>query len=110
MHEGRGVRVVTAGRVYKDAMLTKPLLLAVLAACGVPSTLATADPAEQPDEIEPPPEPPQKDQHFCCQNVDPKTKSGEGCLTIGKGQIDQCPELLYCAGSYAKHDGKTYCL
>jgi hypothetical protein len=94
-------------------MLTKPLLALILAACGVSSTpsSATAEPpAEQPDEFDPTDPGPQEDQHFCCQSVDPKTKSGEGCLTIGKGQVDQCPELLYCAGTYAKHDGKTYCL
>jgi hypothetical protein len=91
-------------------MLTKSRLALILAACGV-SIPATADPpAEQPDKIVPT-EPTVKpiDQHFCCQSVDPKTMSGEGCLTIGKGQVDQCPELLYCAGSYAKHDGKVYC-
>jgi hypothetical protein len=92
-------------------MLTKPLLAIILTTCGVSSTPAAADPpAEQPDEYEPT-EPAVKpmDQHFCWQSVDPKTMSGEGCLTIGKGQVDQCPELLYCAGSYAKHDGKVYC-
>jgi hypothetical protein len=90
-------------------VFTKSLILAALAACGVPSNPATTEPppTEQPDKQ--PPEEKQKDQHFCCQSVDPKTMSGEGCFTIGKGQVDQCPELLYCAGSYAKHDGKVYC-
>jgi hypothetical protein len=81
-------------------MVTKSLLAIMLAACGA-----------EPDEFEPT-EPAVKpiDQHFCCQSVDPKTKTGEGCETIGSGKIDLCAEVLYCSGDWAKHDGKVYCL
>jgi hypothetical protein len=90
-------------------MLIKPLILAVIAACSIPSTSATTEPpAEQPEKK--PPEMKPKDQHFCCQSVDPKTKTGEGCETIGSGKIDLCAEVLYCSGDWAKHDGKVYCL
>jgi hypothetical protein len=90
----------------------KAILFAALAACGVPSTTATAE-SEQPTEFEPP-EPVVKpiDGHFCCQSVDPKTKSGEGCTAFSGSVevINQCAEYLYCSGDHAKHDGKTYCL
>lgn len=89
-------------------MITKPLLLALLAACGVPSNTATIEspPSEQPDK---PPDDDQMDQHFCCQSVDPKTMSGEGCQTMGAGQIDLCANVLYCEGNWAKVDGKVTC-
>jgi hypothetical protein len=50
-----------------------------------------------------------EDQHFCCHSVDPKTKSGEGCNTIGPNQIDACAEVLVCPGFWAKHDRTIYC-
>jgi hypothetical protein len=92
-------------------MLIKPLILAVIAACGVPSTSATTDPpAEQPDKK--PPDAKPKDSHWCCQSVDPKAKSGEGCTAMSGSLelINACAEYLYCSGDAAKHDGKTYCL
>jgi hypothetical protein len=94
-------------------MISKPLLALILAACGLSSTptSATAEPpAEQPDDLDPTEPGHQEDQHFCCQSVDPKTKTGEGCETIGSGKIDLCAEVLYCSGDWAKHDGKVYCL
>jgi hypothetical protein len=96
-------------------MLTKPLLAIILAACGVNSNqAATAEPlpSEQPDEIAPPPEPPPEDSHWCCQSVDPKTKSGEGCNHIsGTSEvINACANYLNCSGGATKVDGKVTCL
>jgi hypothetical protein len=90
-------------------MLTKPLLAIILTACGVSSTPATRDPppTEQPDA--PPEGEKPMDQHFCCQSVDHKTMSGEGCQTMGAGQIDLCANVLYCEGNWAKEDGKVWC-
>jgi hypothetical protein len=103
-------------------MLTKTILIAVLAAaCGTPSSPAT--PADEPlggdilssasapeDKELPDETPPEEGQHFCCQSVNLDKRSGEGCLSIGPGQIDTCSELLYCAGDYGKSGGTTKCL
>ena len=89
--------------------MIKAIVFAALAACGINPTSSTADPpGEQPDA---PPEEPIKpmDQHFCCQSVDPKNKTGDGCNTIAPTQIDACAEVLYCPGFWAKHDGKVHC-
>jgi hypothetical protein len=87
-------------------MLTKPLLVALLAACGVNSTGATS-PAEQlveqPDKA-PPDDDVEDGQHFCCQSLG--EKSGDGCTFIADKQAALCDKLLYCAGSYKK-DGDT---
>jgi hypothetical protein len=91
-------------------MFTKPLLLAALAACGVhPIGATTGAPSEQPDK--PPPEPPpeEADYIFCCQDVDHKSKSGDGCVTIGEKQIDQCSTVLACTEGFTKQDGKVIC-
>jgi hypothetical protein len=87
-------------------MFTKTILFAVLAACAVQSDQATAP--DEPDKL-PPQEDVPAEQHFCCQTVDPKTLTGEGCVTIGPNQIDACSEVLYCEGNWAKHDGKVFC-
>ena len=90
--------------------MLRTIIIAVLAACGVSPTQATdADPpAEQPDA---PPESEIKplDQHFCCQSVDHKSLSGEGCVTIGPNQIDACSEVLYCEGNWTKSKGTVRC-
>jgi hypothetical protein len=90
-------------------MITKPLLLAFLAACGVPFDTATIEspPVEQPDKQRPDDE--QMDQHFCCQTVDPKNLTGDGCTTIEPGQINACSEVLYCEGNWTKHNDKVTC-
>lgn len=90
-------------------MLTKPLLAVILAACGVNSTEATEPPTEQPDG-QPPAPPVEEGQYFCCDSVDLKTKSGEGCVTLAAGQIDLCPDVLYCSGDWGKTNNKTQCL
>ena len=89
--------------------MIKAIVFAALTACGInPSPSTVEPPAKQPDA---PSEEPIKpmDQHFCCQSVDPKNKTGDGCNTIAPTQIDQCAEVLYCPGFWAKHDGKVYC-
>jgi hypothetical protein len=90
-------------------MLTKPLLLALLAACGAPSNTATIEspPVEEPDKQ--PPDDDQMDQHFCCQAVDQKNLSGDGCQTIAPTQIDVCNKVLYCEGNWSKDDGHVKC-
>jgi hypothetical protein len=111
MHADPAVRVVTAGRIYKVSevtMFTKPLILAILAACGVPSNPATTEPPPDQPDVRPPDET-QKDQHFCCQSVDHTTMSGDGCQTIGATQIDLCTNVLYCEGNWAKEGGKVWC-
>jgi hypothetical protein len=67
-----------------------------------------ANAPDQPDKLQPE-EDIQEDQHFCCHSVDPKSKTGDGCVTIGANQIDTCGEVLYCPGFWAKHDGKVSC-
>jgi hypothetical protein len=90
-------------------MLTKPLLLALLAACGVRPATATApdDQPLAPPETEEPPE----DQHFCCQSVDHKNKTGDGCTAISGSLevINSCNKVLYCPGFWTKDDGVVTC-
>jgi hypothetical protein len=98
-------------------MLTaKPILLALIAACGVTAGAAsfpasTESLYEQPDEIEPPDGPPIKDEGylFCCQDADAKTQSGEGCVTIGEKEIDRCNTVLACK-NFVKKDNKVVCI
>jgi hypothetical protein len=91
-------------------MLTKPLLFAIIAVCGVLSG-AAATPAEQPEKK--PPDANKKGQQFCCSSVG-KTAAGkgtgEGCVTIGPGKIDSCDKVLSCGDEWLKDDGKVTCL
>ena len=50
-----------------------------------------------------------KDYIFCCQDVDPKTSTGEDCVTIAEKQIDQCSTVLACDGGFTKKDGVVTC-
>jgi hypothetical protein len=88
-------------------MFTKLVRLAVLAACGVQAKQATA-PGEPDDR--PPGDAVEEGQHFCCDSVDLKSKSGEGCVTLAAGQIDLCPDVLYCSGDWGKTGNTTKCL
>jgi hypothetical protein len=89
-------------------MFTKPLLLAVLAACGVhPNTEASRSPTSEPDK-EPPDEIEEKGYIFCCHDVDPAKQTGEGCVTIGEKQIDSCGTVLTC-DNFTKEDGTVTC-
>lgn len=94
-------------------MLAKPILFAIIAACGVPSNTNTAtspSAVSHPDDKTPPPAPPQEDQHFCCQSVNLDKQSGEGCVSLSVTHIDTCSEVLYCGGNWGKSNGITKCL
>jgi hypothetical protein len=94
---------------YRSHMFVKPLLIALLAACGVPSTPATTEPPdEQP--VEPPDDGLEEGQHFCCEKF--TTDGGNGCVTIGEAHVALCDKVLYCGGSYQyeKTGGTVKCL
>ena len=87
--------------------MLRTIIIAALAACGVSSIPATAEP---PDEYEPT-EPDVKplDQHFCCQSLDPKSPSGNDCVPVDESHLAACNKVLYCEGSYTNDDGKVTC-
>jgi hypothetical protein len=110
-------------------MFTRTILFTVLAACGVPSQQATnpaeplggdsvehvkaaveEPPTEEPDKL-PPGADIQEDQHFCCQSVDPKAMTGEGCNAISGSLevINSCTNVLFCPAGWAKDNGNVYC-
>jgi hypothetical protein len=91
-------------------MLTKPLLAIVLAACGVPSNTASAPP-DPPADQDKPPEVRQEEQHWCCQSVDHKGKTGDGCSAISGTLevINSCANVLYCPGFWTKENGNVVC-
>ena len=92
-------------------MLTKPLLLTILAACGAHHNIKSAEsPTEEPDERQPP-DTPQEDQHFCCTDVDPAKFTGDGCVAISGAleTINACNNVLYCPGKWTKKDGNVTC-
>jgi hypothetical protein len=64
---------------------------------------------DEPDKLPPEDDAP-KDQHWCCQSVNPKTASGEGCHPIGPEHITACNKVLFCDGKWVKDDDKVYCL
>src|SRR5262245_35108894 len=76
-------------RSEEVTMFTKIILSAFLAACGVQSS-TEEPPAEQPDK---PPDDSQMDQHFCCQSVDHKSFSGNGCSLITELQVALCNKV-----------------
>jgi hypothetical protein len=78
----------------------KPLLLALLAACGAPSSV--------PDEIRPSDDA-LAGHYFCCHDVNSAKLTGDGCITIGKEQVDQCSTVLYCGDSFTQKDGTVTC-
>jgi hypothetical protein len=93
-------------------MITKALLALILAACGVPSTPTTSEPpAEEPDKKPPNGEVKPIDQHWCCDSVDHKNKSGDGCDPISGSleTIAACSEVLYCPGFWTKSKGTVRC-
>jgi len=48
-------------------------------------------------------------QHFCCQDTDPKTQSGQSCSAVGKESINTCDDVLYCPKGWTKKDGNVTC-
>jgi hypothetical protein len=84
-------------------MLTKTLLVALLAAC----SLRSEPPDEQP--VEPPEQEWKENVYFCCTSVDHKTKSGDGCTTVGEKDIDRCSTVLVCSDGLTKTDGVVTC-
>jgi hypothetical protein len=89
--------------------MLRPIAFAILAACGVPSNMATIEsPTEQPDK-KPPDDPALEDQHFCCTSVSLKDFTGEGCTAVAKEAINSCPNVLYCPEGWAKSEGKVAC-
>ena len=113
--------------------MLRTIVIAALAACGAQPTPATATTndaaynemltrvaetlptptAEPPDEFEPT-EPTIKpaESHWCCQSVDPKAKSGEGCNHISGSSevINACAKYLNCPSGATKDDGKVTCI
>jgi hypothetical protein len=44
------------------------------------------------------------DQHFCCDDVDLQTETGEDCVAIGAVAVGLCTGgVLYCDGSWGKN-------
>lgn len=82
--------------------MLESVVFAIIAAC-------SGNPNAPPDK-EPPPEAPAEDQHFCCTDIDVKTKSGDGCVMIHESQLLLCTTILYCGGDWALKDGKATCL
>jgi hypothetical protein len=89
-------------------MFTKQLLFALLTACGLTSDGAAVEPPPDQSEKKPPDEI-EKGYIFCCQDVDPKTQTGEDCVTIAEKQIDACSIVLTC-DNFTKKDGKVTCV
>lgn len=77
-------------------MRTKPLVLTIIAACGVLS--GAAAPAEE-----------GKDQHFCCTSIDADKAAGDDCTAIGEESINSCNNVLYCPDGWKKKDGDVTC-
>jgi hypothetical protein len=91
-------------------MFMKIILSTLLAACGTASTPATTEPPEeQPDDMQLPGPHVKDNVYFCCHDVDHKTKSGDGCVTIGEKEIDRCDTVLFCSEGGTKKDGKVSC-
>jgi hypothetical protein len=91
-------------------MLSKHILLAFLAACGINSSRATTEPPPEQPDVRPPGEIEKDHVFFCCQDVDAAKATGEGCVTIGEKEIDRCSTVLACADNFTKKDGKVVCL
>jgi hypothetical protein len=93
-------------------MLTKPLLLVILAVCAAPSgAAADPNPVSSPNEKAPPVEPhQQRETHWCCDSVNSKEGSGEGCDEIHVTHVVLCEKVLHCSSDYTYDDGKVTCL
>jgi hypothetical protein len=89
-------------------VLSKPLFVAVLAACGISSNTETTEPPNEPP-IEVPTPPEEAGQHFCCESLN-GNGSGNDCVMIGKEHAALCDKILYCGSSYEKDGGKVKCI
>jgi hypothetical protein len=91
----------------ETSMLTRSILFAVLAACGVNSSGAASP--KEPPEKKPPADQGLEGQHFCCTSVSPKDFTGDGCVAVSKEQINSCDNVLYCSEGWVKSEGKVAC-
>jgi hypothetical protein len=87
---------------HPESMLIKPVLVALLAACGVHSNPDSPTEIGPPDDIT-------EGTYFCCHDVDPVKATGDGCVTISEKQVDHCSTVLYCGGTFTKEDGTVRC-
>ncbi|HLT36343.1 MAG TPA: hypothetical protein VK034_08655 [Enhygromyxa sp.] len=89
-------------------MLIRPLLLALIAACGVSNPDTDEQPIQPPDADKP-----AQDQHFCCKSVstdkEVKVGHGEGCALAEKLHIGGCTTILYCPRGYTMDGGVVDC-
>lgn len=85
-------------------MLTKTLLIALLAGCGINTEPPNTD--DTPQDYQPTlPE----NSHFCCSSVDIQTNSGDGCSLISESLVNTCAKVLSCEGGWIKDDGRVTC-
>lgn len=108
-------------------MLSKHVLLTLLAACGVhsspeadrppdtaqPISVHSSSQARPPEDTEKPDghneETVVEGQHFCCGEVDGKG-NGDDCILLGKEELALCNTILYCSGSWQMQDKKVKCI
>jgi hypothetical protein len=66
---------------------------------------------ESPEDLQPPPKPPQhEDAYFCCDSLNSQGKgSGEGCEQILHTVVAGCAKVLHCTGGYTNDNGKVTC-
>jgi len=92
--------------------MLKPLLLALLSACGVSNSTTDTGPGDVPDDqpLAPPEDITLEEQHFCCASVDAKARRGDGCFLVAKDDLRLCTTaILYCPGFYTLDGGVVEC-
>ncbi|PRQ08144.1 hypothetical protein [Enhygromyxa salina] len=102
--------IITIALAFALALaLAQPLPTGAASCSSSPS--ATHDLASAPEEYEPPPKPPQKeDAYFCCDSLNPQGKgSGEGCEQILHTVVAGCAKVLHCTDRYTNDEGKVTC-
>lgn len=88
--------------------LTPTTILSALLACATQGDHATRVETSSPSDIQSQVES-GEDQHFCCDDVDLSTWSGEGCLLISEDDLNSCSNILYCDGKWERQDGRAAC-
>jgi hypothetical protein len=111
--DAAGCRVLGPGidAALEISMLTKPLLLIILAACAAPSGAAvnSNSPERDPPELAPPPNTPQPIETFwCCDAIIGKGE-GDGCDEITASKVALCSKVLHCTDGYDFDEGKVTC-